>query len=211
MFTGLIEDVGTIRAVRHGGGWSVLDIETSLSRNGLSLGDSVAVNGVCLTASGLLEGGFSADVMPQTMRMSNLGTLREGSKVNLERAMPCDGRFGGHFVSGHVDGRGVATSLRKEGNALLLRVSASPEILKYIVPKGSVALDGVSLTVAEVTGSDFMVSLIPHTLGHTVLEWTKVGDSLNIENDIIGKYVEKLLGTSGRGGLTEDFLKENGF
>lgn len=213
MFTGIIEETGRILAVRrNSAGGAVLEIGAETIMDGLRTGDSVAVNGVCLTASALSGTGFSADVTPQTLRMSALGALSAGSMVNLERAMRADGRFGGHIVSGHADGTGRIESLRREGNAVLMRVSAPAEIMRLIVPKGSVAVDGISLTVAMAGETDFTVSLIPHTFSATALPTKRAGDAVNLENDIIGKYVEKLLGPQrGNGGLTMEFLKENGF
>ncbi len=211
MFTGIIEETGRILAVRRNpAGGAVLEIGAERIMDGLRTGDSVAVNGVCLTASALSVKGFSADVTPQTLRMSALGTLSAGAAVNLERAMRADGRFGGHIVSGHADGTGRIESLRREGNAVLMRVSAPAEIMRLIVPKGSVAVDGISLTVAMAGETDFIVSLIPHTFSATALPTKRAGDAVNLENDIIGKYVEKLLGPRN-GGLTMGFLKENGF
>ncbi len=215
MFTGIIEEVGTVRAVRMSGNFASLDIEAPLVTADVREGDSIAVNGVCLTASALFPRGFTADVMPETMRRSSLGSLRSGSRVNLERAMPADGRFGGHIVSGHVDGTGRIISMVNEGNAVLLSLSASDGIVRHVVEKGSVALDGISLTVASVSASGFTVSLIPHTLKNTSLSFKRTGDVLNIENDIIGKYVEKFVTAGcnggGNGGLDLDFLMKNGF
>ncbi len=215
MFTGIIEEVGTVRAVRMSGSYASLDMEATLVTEDLREGDSIAVNGVCLTAAALFHGGFTADVMPETMRRSNLGSLRAGSRVNLERAMAAGGRFGGHIVSGHVDGTGRILSLTNEGNAVLLKLSASEGIIRHVVEKGSVALDGISLTVAAVSSSSFTVSLIPHTLKSTSLSSRRAGDVLNIENDIIGKYVERFVTAgsngSGNGGLDLEFLMKNGF
>jgi len=185
----------------------------------LRLGDSVAVDGVCLTVSTLGAQSFSADVMHETLDRSTLGTLRRGSQVNLERALAAQGRFGGHIVSGHIDGTGTIVNIRQDDNAVWYTVQASSALLRYIVEKGSIALDGISLTVARVSDNDFSVSLIPHTLHQTALAHKKVGDSVNLENDIIGKYVERLLThpseTEARGSntstITRDFLAENGF
>jgi riboflavin synthase len=189
----------------------------------LKLGDSVAVNGVCLTASSISGKTFTADVMHETLDRSSLGTLRAGSSVNLERAMAADGRFGGHIVAGHVDGLGTITDIRRDDNAVWYTIAAAKDIMKYIVEKGSVTIDGISLTVAAVSADSFKVSIIPHTAKVTTLGERKTGDKVNLENDIIGKYVEKLLffggdsqnsnaeTGSGSGRLTLDFLKENGF
>ena len=179
-------------------------------------GDSIAVNGVCLTAAKLLPDGFIADVMPETLRRTNLGALCTDSRVNLERALAADGRFGGHIVSGHIDGTGTIRTVRREENAVWITVEAAPDVLNLIVEKGSVAIDGVSLTVAGLTEQSFRVSLIPHTGGHTTLLTKKAGDPVNLENDIIGKYVQRLITGPAPAPLpesriTEDFLRKHGF
>ena len=161
---------------------------------GTRIGDSIAVNGVCLTVTKLTDGRFTADVMPETFSRSNLGELTVGSPVNLERAMAADGRFGGHIVSGHIDGRGKITKIKNDGNAVRFWIAADEKILRLIVEKGSIAVDGISLTVVSVSDSDFSISIIPHTLGETTLGIKRVGDTVSLENDIIGKYVERLLG-----------------
>ncbi|MDO4384238.1 MAG: riboflavin synthase, partial [Eubacteriales bacterium] len=180
-------------------------------------GDSIAVNGVCLTVTNMTADGFTADVMPETLRRSNLGQLRSGDPVDLERAMAADGRFGGHLVSGHIDGTGTITQLRREGNAVWVRIQTTPEILRLIVEKGSITIDGISLTVATLGKNDFQVSIIPHTGSETILLTKKPGDMVNLENDIVGKYVEKLLTTpkatesEPESKVTWEFLAENGF
>ena len=216
MFTGIIEEIGTVRRVVSGPKEGSLDIQAKLVLEGARIGDSIAVNGVCLTVTSLRESGFTADVMPETLRRSNLGNLRGGDSVDLERAMAADGRFGGHMVSGHIDGTGTITGLRREGIATWVNIAAPPEILRYIVEKGSIAIDGVSLTVAAVTDRDFSVSLIPHTGSQTILLQKKPGDQVNLENDIVGKYVERLLSPAAPEQATEsritmDFLREHGF
>ena len=215
MFTGLIEEVGTLRAVRRGAHSSVLSIGARAILEDLKVGDSVAVNGVCLTATTVDAGGFTADVMHETLRRSSLSALAPGSPVNLERAMAADGRFGGHIVSGHIDGTGTITARRRDDNAVWYTVAASPSLLRYIVEKGSIAMDGISLTVAEVTERDFSVSVIPHTAAVTILGGKGPGDVVNLETDVIGKYVEKLLRPreepAPAGGLTLEFLAQNGF
>lgn len=181
------------------------------------IGDSIAVNGVCLTVTAFTRGGFSVDVMPVTLQHTALGMLRAGDRVNLERALTLTSRLGGHIVSGHIDGVGRVERVEADGNARILRVGASLKILRYIVPQGSVALDGTSLTVAEVDDNGFSVSLIPHTREATALDGKQAGDSVNIENDVIGKYVEKLLRTPtdaeavSSGGLTMELLTKCGF
>ena len=190
MFTGIIEELGTIRKVGPGN----LELAAHTVLEGTKLGDSIAVNGVCLTVTALSPTGFTADVMPETFRRTGLGGLHPGSQVNLERAMAADGRFGGHIVTGHIDGTGTVRSLRREGNAVWVTISASPELLAGIVEKGSIAIDGISLTVAAVTDQDFSVSIIPHTGAQTTLLDRKAGDTVNLETDILGKYVARLLG-----------------
>lgn len=181
----------------------------------LKVGDSVAVNGVCLTATTVDSGGFTADVMHETLNRSSLGSLTVGSHVNLERAMAANGRFGGHIVSGHIDGTGTITALRKDDNAVWYTISASQELLRYIVEKGSIAIDGISLTVAEVGESWFSISAIPHTVAVTTLGEKRPGDTVNLENDVIGKYVEKLLRPqpqeTAKSSLTLEFLAQHGF
>lgn len=212
MFTGIIEEIGRVRHVISG----QISIQADTVLENTWPGDSIAVNGVCLTAAKLLPDGFIADVMPETLRRTNLGALCTGSRVNLERALAADGRFGGHIVSGHIDGTGTIRTVRREENAVWLTVDAAPDILNLIVEKGSVAIDGVSLTVAGLTEQSFRVSLIPHTGGHTTLLTKKAGDPVNLENDIIGKYVQRLITGPAPAPLpesriTEDFLREHGF
>ena len=194
MFTGIIEEIGTVKKISLSGKSGSLEIGAKKILEGTKIGDSIAVNGVCLTVTSLSALGFCADVMAETLRRSSLGSLSVGSGVNLERAMAAGGRFGGHIVSGHIDGTGKITRLQKEENAVWVHISASEEILRLIVEKGSVAIDGISLTVASVSDSGFAVSVIPHTASETTLLSKKTGDLVNLENDIIGKYVQKLLG-----------------
>lgn len=215
MFTGIVEEMGTIRAVRRGRSSSVLSIGASIVLSDLKVGDSVAVNGVCLTATSKDGGGFTADVMHETLDRSSLGSLTAGSRVNLERAMAADGRFGGHIVSGHIDGTGTISAIRTDDNAIWYTIQAAPSLLRYIVEKGSITIDGISLTVAKVSESDFSISAIPHTVAVTILSEKRVGDTVNLETDIIGKYVEKLLRpqpeTAPQSKVTLEFLAENGF
>lgn len=217
MFTGLVEEVGTVRSIRRGRDSAVLEIGAETVTKGLRTGDSVAVNGVCLTAVSCREDSFSADVMHETLNRSSLAQLRSGSHVNLERAMPADGRFGGHIVAGHVDGVGRILGTEKDGTAVWYRIGADQSVLRYVVEKGSVAVDGISLTVAAVTEADFSVSLIPHTARMTILGEKKAGDPVNLETDIVGKYVEKLMkpadtgGQKGQSGITREFLEKYGF
>lgn len=211
MFTGIVEELGTIRAVRRGTASAVLSIGASEVLSDLKIGDSVAVNGVCLTVTSLDDGGFTADVMHETLDRSSLGALIPGSRVNLERAMPANGRFGGHIVSGHIDGTGTIASQKREDNAVWVKIKTPAPLLRYIVEKGSIAIDGVSLTVAAVTDTDFSVSIIPHTGAQTILLGKKPGDPVNLECDVIGKYVEKLTAPHKTGGISTNFLAENGF
>ncbi len=211
MFTGIIEETGTIRRIEYGAKSCILTVAASKVLSDVHIGDSIAVNGTCLTVCRFDGDSFSADVMPETMRRTNLGTLKSGSAVNLERAMAADGRFGGHIVSGHIDGTGTIRSLRREDNAVWVTIGADAGILRYIVEKGSIAIDGISLTVAKVTDSDFAVSIIPHTGAETTLLQKRAGDVVNLECDIIAKYVEKLCGGQKNGGITEDFLARHGF
>ena len=182
----------------------------------LHLGDSVAVNGTCLTVSSFDNKIFNADVTQETLNRTNLGSLKNGSKVNLERAMTLSGRFGGHIVSGHIDGVGSIKSMKKDDNAIILTIEVPKNLMKYIVEKGSVAVDGISLTVAGLTDNTFSIAVIPHTLKETVLYYKKEGDKVNIENDVIGKYVERLLtfkedNDGKKSNITMEFLLKNGF
>ncbi len=213
MFTGIIEEVGFVERVTQGAKSARLCIKADAVLAGTRIGDSICTSGVCLTVTGLEGNRFEADVMGETMRRSKLGSLRAGSRVNLERAMPLNGRFGGHIVGGHIDGTGKIKSIIREDNAVWLEITAASSLLRYIVEKGSVAVDGVSLTVADVSRSGFRVSVIPHTGKETTLLHQRVGDPVNVECDMIGKYVEKLLGAglSARERMSETFLKDNGF
>lgn len=215
MFTGIIEETGTVRSVRRGPASAAVSIGASLVLSDLRTGDSVAVNGVCLTATSVDGAGFTADVMHETLNRSSLGALAAGSRVNLERAMAADGRFGGHIVSGHIDGVGTIESVRRDDIALWYTITPPPSLLRYIVEKGSAAIDGVSLTVASVTETSFSVSVIPHTAARTTLGEKRAGDTVNLETDIVGKYVESLLKRreepARESRITREFLLENGF
>ncbi|HWQ79428.1 MAG TPA: riboflavin synthase [Anaerovoracaceae bacterium] len=194
MFTGIIEETGRVERVTRGAKSSRLRIRAGRVLEDTRAGDSICTSGVCLTVAKLEGDCFEADVTAETTRRSKLGSLATGSRVNLERAIRLDGRLGGHMVSGHIDGTGAVRSLSREENAVWLSVSAGKELLRYIVEKGSVAVDGVSLTVASVDREGFRVSVIPHTGRETTLLQLKIGDAVNLECDIVGKYVEKLLG-----------------
>ncbi|WP_211745081.1 riboflavin synthase [Paenibacillus sp. Marseille-Q4541] len=221
MFTGLIEEVGKVRSIGRKGEAMVLGISAKRIMEDLNIGDSVAVNGVCLTATSIEASGFLADVMPETYRHTNLKQLGNGSYVNLERAMSAKGRFGGHIVQGHVDGTAQITSTQRDQNAVVFEISPmNTDVFKYIIPKGSITVEGTSLTVVDVTGGAFTVSIIPHTLQETVLAYRNTGDIVNIECDVIGKYVNHLLGYAQNhsgskadqsSALSYDFLSSHGF
>ena len=219
MFTGIVEEVGALRAVSRSGPSARLCVRAAKVLEGTQIGDSIAVNGVCLTVTELGGEGFWADVMHETLDRSALGSLRPGDPVNLERAMAAGGRFGGHIVAGHVDAVGYIRSTKRDANALWYEIGAGPELLRYVVEKGSVAIDGVSLTVARVDKESFFISAIPHTLAVTALGKKGRGDPVNLEADIIGKYVEKLLGLpapqsakeTSAGALSLDMLTRCGF
>ena len=234
MFTGIVEELGQVKALSLRGNSGTLTVKAKKVLEGTKIGDSIAVNGVCLTVTNMKNNEFSADVMAETVRRSSLGALRDGSYVNLERAMAAGGRFGGHIVSGHADGTGIIREIRQDDNAVWFTISTSSKLLRYIVEKGSITIDGISLTVAAVTTDGFSVSTIPHTNAVTTLGERKAGDLVNLETDIIGKYVERLLqpmkaqpewkaGTEmrsaetdsgadlGRGGITKEFLTRYGF
>lgn len=216
MFTGIIEEKGKVLRLEIGGEISRIHIQAKQVLEDTKIGDSIAVNGVCLTVVKRNDSGFTADVMPETLERSSLGVLKPGSSVNLERAMPANGRFGGHIVSGHIDGMGTISEVKRQGNAVWYRIAAPEQLMRYIVEKGSIAIDGISLTVAKVTERYFSVSIIPHTLGETILGEKKAGDIVNLENDVIGKYVERLLGREepkeqNTTTLTREFLLRAGF
>lgn len=211
MFTGIIEEIGTVRRIEHGAKGARLTIQAKTVLEDTRIGDSIATNGVCLTVVSMTGDSFSADVMAESLRRSSLGTLQGGSPVNLERAMAANGRFGGHIVSGHIDGTGTIASQKREDNAVWAKIKTPAPLLRYIVEKGSIAIDGVSLTVAAVTDTDFSVSIIPHTGAQTILLGKKPGDPVNLECDVIGKYVEKLTAPHKTGGISTNFLAENGF
>lgn len=212
MFTGIIEEIGKVKSVARGSRSVVLEIEAKKVLEGTRIGDSIATNGACLTVVSMTSGVFRADVMPETMQRTNLGDLKPGDPVNLERALAFGGRLGGHLVAGHVDGTGRILRMEKDDNAIWLTVGTSPAILKYVIEKGSIAIDGVSLTVACVDDSVFKVSVIPHTQKETTLTAKRTGERVNLENDMIVRYVEKLMNKGEPGqGLSLEFLEANGF
>lgn len=215
MFTGIIEEIGTIKAIMKSEKGARISIDARKVLEDVKLGDSISTNGVCLTVTDFSPSNFTVDVMAETIRRSNLGILSPGMKVNLERAMKASDRFGGHIVSGHIDGTGRIIDLKKEDNAVWVTVSAERELLKYVISKGSIAIDGISLTVAYVDDSTFKVSIIPHTKEETTLLGKKVGDAVNLECDLVGKYIEKLMNygdeKQAKSSIDMDFLKNNGF
>lgn len=224
MFTGLVEEIGTMKSISRKGEAMLLGISANVITEGLKLGDSISVNGVCLTATSFDTSSFTVDVMPQTYRNTNLKDLKPGSRINLERAMAANGRFGGHIVQGHVDGVGTILSIGKDQNAVVYEIAPNkPSLFKYIIPKGSIAVDGISLTVVEAANGRFVISIIPHTLAETVLAFKRAGDTVNLECDVLGKYVEHLLKfgkdssgqedetAGGASGIDLPFLAANGF
>lgn len=225
MFTGIIEEVGSIRRIDPVSDHAVIVIAAKTVLEGTNIGDSIDVDGVCLTVTEIGSDHFSADAMPETVRRSTLGTLEVGSSVNLERALRLDSRLGGHLVSGHIDGLGTVSSIERDENAIWFKIATAQDLLRYIVEKGSIAINGVSLTVVGVDGTSFTVSIIPHTFESTDLSTCTVGSKVNLECDILAKYVEKLVlsedltgntaaptrADNGDSRLTESFLLENGF
>lgn len=214
MFTGIVEEIGLVENVKKGPASASVTINAPAVTARTKTGDSIAVNGICLTVTSLAGSTFTADIMHESLNRSSLSDLRRGCRVNLERAMAADGRFGGHIVSGHVDGTGIISAIREDDNAVWYTVRTSPAIMRYIVEKGSVTIDGVSLTVAAVTEDSFSVSVIPHTRQVTIMGDLRAGDKVNLENDIIGKYVEKFLKpeeTSVKSNITREFLTRCGF
>lgn len=214
MFTGIVEEVGTVRRITRGQHSAVLTIQAEAVLKDTKIGDSIAVNGICLTVTQLLSDGFSADVMHETLDRSALAQLSMGSTVNLERAMPANGRFGGHIVAGHVDGIGHIAHIRRDDTAVWYTIHAAPAILRYVVEKGSITIDGISLTVAAVDQDGFSVSTIPHTVSQTNLHHRHKGDPVNLETDMIGKYIEKLLcpkPEEKHSSITKEMLLHYGF
>ena len=232
MFTGIVEEIGTLKKIVWGAHSAVLSIQARHVLSDAAVGDSIAVNGICLTVTSLSPSGFTTDVMHETLNRSSLKGAKPGMHVNLERAMAADGRFGGHIVSGHIDGTGQIESMRREENAVWVTIACADKILDLIVEKGSICIDGISLTVAAVTKRNFSVSVIPHTGEETTLLKKKAGDAVNLENDIVGKYIQKFVdigrnsgadrgkaedgkdagdSTKGNSGLSMEFLQKYGF
>lgn len=217
MFTGLVAELGTVMELKQLKQSYNITVKAQKVLENLKIGDSIAVNGACLTVVKISGSAFTADIMPETVKLTNLRNLKSGDKVNLERTLKLSDGLDGHIVSGHVEGIGVIMSKKTEGIAEIVTVKTPPQLLKYIIKKGSIAIDGISLTVTEVTGSSFSVSLIPHTAKETTLGFKKPGDEVNLETDIIGKYVEHLLNfktsadAENKNTLTKSLLFENGF
>lgn len=220
MFTGIVEELGTVVSISKGVKSSQLTLQGKLIFEDMHIGDSIAVNGVCLTVTEKTVNTFTVDVMAETLRRSSLGSLSKGSKVNMERAMAANGRFGGHIVSGHIDGTGTIESFVREDNAVWVTIATPAKLLKYIIEKGSITIDGISLTVAYVDSRCFKVSLIPHTAANTTLLMKKARDTVNLENDIVGKYIDKLMHfdngdedskDESSQGISMEFLSQNGF
>jgi riboflavin synthase len=211
MFTGIVEELGSVKALKRDAGGARLTISAATVLAGTMLGDSINVNGVCLTVVEKSNADFSADVAQETLKVSNLGTLRMGQQVNLERALQLSGRIGGHLVTGHVDAVGRIREKRQEGNSWRVFIDAPDTAVRYIIKKGSVAVDGISLTVADAEKTGFSVAMIPHTAKLTTLGFKAAGDSVNLETDVIGKYVEKLLSGRVEGGVSLESLKKAGF
>lgn len=218
MFTGIIEEVGKIGSIHNGEHSSELTVVGDRIFEDMHIGDSISVNGVCLTVTSIQAKSFSCHVMAETLRMSTLGILKQGSQVNLERAMSAGGRFGGHIVSGHIDGTGILYSMTKEDQAVWVHIKVAKDLGRYIILKGSIAIDGISLTVADVGADYFRVSIIPHTGMETTLLQKKPGELVNLECDVVGKYVERFVGSSQQGKqsgveskIDMEFLRRNGF
>lgn len=217
MFTGIVEEVGSLKEISLGSGFGNIEINASKVLEETKIGDSIAVNGVCLTVNKLNDNSFVADIMGETLNRTNLGKLKTGDNVNLERALKLSDRLGGHIVSGHIDGKGKIVSIDHKEDGTWFTISADKEILKYIIFKGSIAIDGISLTVAYVDNEVFKVSVIPHTLNNTILAYKIEGSEVNLENDLVGKYIERFSSFSSQKSekeesrITMDFLRENGF
>lgn len=216
MFTGIIEEIGTVQSVKRSQSSLTLEIAGSVIFDDLKIGDSVAVNGVCLTATTIGSGRFTADVMPESVKMTTLLQVSTGSKVNLERAMAANGRFGGHVVAGHVDGQGTIIGKDHVGNSIVFRITTDSDILHYVIYKGSITVDGASLTVSKVGPSWFEISIIPHTIGNTILQYASIGTIVNLETDVFGRYIEHFmkethLESTNTSTVTMDTLVRNGF
>lgn len=213
MFTGIIEEIGKVKAITRGANSIRLTIAVKKILDDIHIGDSICTNGVCLTVTTFDNDSYTADVMPETMSRTNFKDLRINDLVNCERAMPANGRFGGHIVSGHIDGTGIISKMTRDDKAIRVKIETRPEILRYIVEKGSITIDGISLTVTDVSSFDFGVSIIQHTQDETTLTKKKIGDTVNLENDIVGKYIEKFVGniTARNDERLLNLLKDNNY
>ncbi len=213
MFTGIIEEIGKVKAIVRHANSIKLTIAVKKILDDIHIGDSICTNGVCLTVTTFDDGSYCADVMPETMNRTNFKNLRINDLVNCERAMPANGRFGGHIVSGHIDGTGVISKMTRDDKAIRMKIETRPEILRYIVEKGSITIDGISLTVTDVSSFDFGVSIIQHTRDVTTLTKKKIGETVNLENDIVGKYIEQFVGniTAQHDEKLLNLLKDNNF
>ena len=211
MFTGIIEEIGKVERIQKDSRNCKLSIKASKILTDIHLGDSIAVNGICLTVTHFNHQAFTVDVMNETWGRTALTLLKHGSEVNLERALSVNGRLGGHIVTGHIDGTGKISSIKKDDNAVWYQINTQKEILDLIVEKGSITIDGISLTVAKVSKVNFSVSVIPHTLEQTILKSKQVGSTVNLENDILGKYVQKLMDNSPKSEISKELLYQNGF
>lgn len=211
MFTGIVEEIGVIKSIVKSKEKAKLTIECTRVLENTIIGDSIATNGVCLTVIDLGKNTFTADIMNETLIKSNLGNLSSGSKVNLERACKINSRLGGGIVTGHIDGIGKIIDLKKVSNSTIYTISTLTEICKVMVDKGSVTVDGANLTIVKVYKDSFTISVIPHTSEKTIISGKKIGDTVNVENDVIGKYIYKFCGVSNKEGITTSFLRENGF
>jgi len=212
MFTGLVEELGVVERVQKGSRSARITVQADIIMPGLAVGDSVAIDGACQTVINLTPGSFTVEAMAETLDKTTLGDLKPQDQVNLERALTANSRLGGHLVSGHVDGRGKITASRQVDIARILTIEAHPAIIRYIAPKGSVAVDGISLTVVAVNGSSFTVSLIPHTAQNTTLGFKDTGGEVNLEVDVLARYVARILEQQGHEGrISEDFLRRHGF
>ncbi|PEI91960.1 riboflavin synthase [Bacillus pseudomycoides] len=213
MFTGIVEELGTVSNIRQSGEAMKLTIAANTILSDVKLGDSIAVNGICLTVTSFTASSFTVEAMPETVRATSLRMLGTSSKVNLERAMAANGRFGGHFVTGHIDGIGTILNKKQHYNAIYYKIGIPDDLLRYCLQKGSIAVDGTSLTIFDIDESSITISLIPHTVSESIIGKKAAGDIVNIECDMIGKYIERFISqpTKRSTSVTESFLQENGF
>lgn len=211
MFTGIIEEIGAVKSFSRSDKNASLTIECKEVLKGTKIGDSIAINGVCQTVTEIFSGCFTAQVSAETLSVTNFLNLKTGDKVNLERALTLNSRLGGHIVSGHIDGKAKLKKIEKLADFYNLKFEAEPQLIKYIVKKGSITINGISLTISDIISNEFNIALIPHTFKNTNLEFLKIGDFVNVETDILAKYVENFLSTGNNETIDENFLKENGF